>query len=41
MNNTIVELISGKKNKPNEPGIINRIINTGLWNRIYSKEFML
>jgi hypothetical protein len=41
MNNTIVELISGTKDIPTEPKIINRIINTGLWDRIYSKEFML
>jgi len=41
MNNTIVELISGEKDKPEEPVIINRIINTGLWDRIYSKEFIL
>jgi hypothetical protein len=41
MNNTIVELISGTKDIPAEPKIINRIINTGLWDRISSKEFML
>ena len=38
MNNTIVELIT----KDNQgKSIINRRINTGLWNNIYSKEFIL
>ena len=40
MNGTIIELISGDKNKP-ETLIINRRIHTGLWNSIYSKEYLL
>jgi hypothetical protein len=40
MNDTIVELITGDINKP-ETLILNRRINTGLWDGIYSKEFIL
>jgi len=40
MNDTIVELITGDINKP-ETLIVNRRINTGLWDGIYSKEFIL
>jgi hypothetical protein len=40
MNDTIVELITGNKDKP-ETLIINRRINTGLWDGIYYKEYML
>jgi hypothetical protein len=40
MNGTIIELIGGDKNKP-ETLIINRRIHTGLWNLIYSKEYLL
>ena len=44
MNGTIVELISGKKDNPNDPykpDIINRRIHTGIWTNIMSKEFLL
>jgi len=40
MNGTVVELISGDKNKP-ETLIINRRIHTGLWTSVYSKEYIL
>jgi hypothetical protein len=41
MNGTIVELISGKKDEPEKPEIINHRIHTGIWYNTYSKEFPL
>ena len=40
LNGTIIELISGDKNKP-ETLIINRRIHTGIWTTTYSKEYIL